>query len=125
MNNALKGALWSGVMWPGLGQVILKRYKRGAAIMLAVGVILTLIVAKAARLALAILEKIELQGGAIDMGTIADAARASTRSGSLTFNLLTLLLIACWIIGVADAYRIGRKMDLESHRPVLPPSGGR
>lgn len=108
-------------MWPGLGQVVLKRYKRGAAIMIAVGVILTIIVVKAAQLALAILEKIELQGGAIDMGTISNAAaKASTSTGNLSFNLLSLLIIVCWIIGIVDAYRIGRKMDLELRRPAQP-----
>lgn len=33
MNNSLKGALLSGVVFPGLGQIILKHYKRGIALM--------------------------------------------------------------------------------------------
>ena len=29
MNNSIKGAIFSGLVFPGLGQVILKYYKRG------------------------------------------------------------------------------------------------
>jgi hypothetical protein len=118
MNNSLKGALWSGLIFPGLGQVVLKRYKRGAIIMLAVLVSLAVMVVKAVENAFAILEKIELEGGAINMSTISNAVtQASISSGSLTFNLLLLLIIVCWIIGVVDAYRIGREKDFEQRSP--------
>jgi hypothetical protein len=112
MNNALKGALLSGLIFPGLGQVVQKHYKRGAVIMLAGLVSLSVVVVKAVQHALSILEKIASEGGAISMGAISDAAtQASTTSGGLTFNLALLFLILCWIIGVVDAYRIGKKTD--------------
>ena len=124
MNNALKGALWSGLIFPGLGQVVLKHYKRGAIIMLTVLVSLAVMVVKAVESAFAILEKIELEGGAINMSTISNAVtQASTSSGSLTFNLLLLLIIVCWIIGVVDAYRLGRKKDLEQRSPSQVSNG--
>jgi hypothetical protein len=126
MNNALKGAMWSGLIWPGLGQVVLKRYKRGIAIVLAVGVILTVIVVKAARFALAILDKIDLQGGPIDAGTIYNAAvQASAGTGGLSFNLLSLLMVVLWVVGIVDAYRIGRQLDLKPHGAPQSPIGGR
>jgi len=114
MNNSLKGAFLSGLIFPGLGQVVLKHYKRGAVIMLTVLVSLSVVAVKAVQHALAILEKIELEGGSISMSTISNAAaKASTTSGSLTFNLVLLLVILCWIIGIVDAYRIGKKKDIE------------
>ena len=114
MANSLKGALLSGLIFPGLGQVALKHYKRGAFIMLTVIVSMAAIVVKATQYALAILEKIELEGGAISMDTILDAAtEASANSGNLTLNLLFLLICVFWVLGTVDAYRIGRKIDLE------------
>jgi hypothetical protein len=114
MNNSLKGALLSGLVFPGLGQVVLKHYKRGAVIMLAVLVSLSVVVVKAVQHALAILEKIQSEGGVIDMSTISKAAtQGSTSSGSLIFKIALLLIIHCWIIGAVDAYRIGKKKDLE------------
>ena len=114
MNNSLKGAFLSGLIFPGLGQIVLKHYKRGAVIMLTVLVSLSVVVVRAVQHALAILERIESEGGAINMSTVSNAAtQASTTSGSLTFNLVLMLIILCWIIGVVDAYRIGKKKDIE------------
>jgi hypothetical protein len=120
MKNSWKGALLSGLVFPGLGQIILRHYKRGIALMLAVSISLLVIVVKATRLALAILEKIESEGGPIDISTISNAAtQALTPSDSLIYNLLLLWIAFCWIVGVIDAYRLGKKKDLEqSTSPV-------
>jgi hypothetical protein len=118
MSNSLKGALLSGLIFPGLGQIALKHYKRGAVIMLTVIVSLAVVVVKAVQHALAILEKIDLEGGIISMSTILNATtQASANSGSLILNLLFLLIGVCWITGTVDAYRIGRKKDIEQHSP--------
>ena len=114
MNNSLRGALLSGLVFPGLGQVMLKHYKRGAVLMLAITVTLMALLIKAVQQAFTILEKINSEGGEIDMSTIlSTATQASTTSDSLIFKLLLWLLIFCWVIGVVDAYIIGRKKDIE------------
>ena len=113
-NNSLRGALLSGLVFPGLGQVVLKHYARGIALMLTVLVSLSVIVLKAVQQAFTILEKIESEGRTIDMSTVSKAAtQAFTASGSLTITFLLSLIILCWIVGVVDAYRIGKKKDLE------------
>ena len=115
MNNSLKGAFLSGLVFPGLGQVILKHYKRGAVLILAVSASMLVILIKALQQAFAIMEKIELEGSVINLSTISNAAtQAATNFESPIFKLLLLLIIFCWIIGIVDAYRIGRKKDLES-----------
>ena len=116
MNNSIKGALWSGLMFPGLGQVIFKHYKRGIVLMFTVFASLMVIALKAVQHALTILEKIELEGGIIDIQTITDAAtRASSSSDGIIYNVGFLLIIICWIFGTVDAYRIGKKKDLEDN----------
>jgi hypothetical protein len=113
MKNSLKGAFLSGVVFPGLGQIILGHRKRGIALMLIVLASLFVIVAKAVQQALTILEKIE-SGGSIDFNAISNAAtQALTTSDKLIFNLVLLLTLICWIIGVVDAYIIGKKKDSE------------
>ncbi len=115
MNNSLKGAFLSGLIFPGLGQIVLKHYKRGVVIMFTVLAGMSVVVAKAVQHALTILEKIESEGGAISMSTISNAAtQASITSGNLMFNLISLLVILCWIIGVVDAYRIGKRKDIKT-----------
>ncbi len=120
MNNALKGALLSGLVFPGLGQIMLRHYKRGIALMLAVSVGLLVVIVKVTQLAFTILEKIESEGRGVDMGAALNAAhQAFTASDSLIYNLVLLWIILCWIIGVVDAYMAGRKKDLaQSARQV-------
>jgi hypothetical protein len=114
MNNSLKGALLSGLIFPGLGQVMLKHYKRGAVLVFVVTASVLAFIIKAVQQAFTILEKIESESGAIDISTISNAAtQVSTTSESLIFKLLLWLIIFCWVIGVVDAYRIGRIKDSE------------
>jgi hypothetical protein len=114
MNVSLKGALWSGFIFPGLGQIALKHYKRGAVLMLTVLVGLSVVVVKAVQHTLVVLEKLELEGAAISMNAISNVVtHTSSTSESLIFNLALLLIMFCWIIGTVDAYRIGRKEDIE------------
>jgi len=118
MSNALKGALLSGLVLPGLGQIVFKQYRRGIVIMLAVFTCLSVIVVKTVQQALDILEKIELQGAAIDMTAISNAAtRESVHSGGVMLNLFLLFLLVCWVAGTIDAYRIGKRKDLERGSP--------
>ncbi len=114
MKHSVKGAFLSGAVFPGLGQIVLKHYVRGIALMLTVSASLVVLVKKAVEQALAILEKIQWEGGVIDMITISNAAtQASTSSDGQTFNFLLFLIVSCWLIGTVDAYRIGKKKDLE------------
>jgi len=113
MRNALKAALLSGLVFPGLGQFVLKHHKRGIALMIVVLACLMAIVIKGVQQSLATLEKIASEGGIIDVKTVSNAAsQASTTSSSLIFNLGLLLIIICWMIGVIDAYRSGKKKDI-------------
>jgi TM2 domain-containing membrane protein YozV len=114
MTKALKAALLSGLVLPGLGQMILKFYKRGIALMLMTLGALIVIAVQATQQAITILERIEAEGGAVDLGTISNAAtEASTASNTTIFNIALLFLISCWIISIIDAYRLGKKKDLE------------
>jgi hypothetical protein len=113
MNNATKGALLSGLVFPGLGQVALKRYGRGTVLIVATLVIVVETAIKAVQQALAILETINPGSGVLDLAAIADAtSRALAGPGGRHIDLLFLLLLACWLVGVIDGYWVGRKMDI-------------
>ena len=118
MTNSLKASLLSGLVFPGLGQIFLKHYTRAAVIIVTVLAGLALIIVEAVQLGLAIMEKIASEGGAMDMETISDAASQAVTS-FLTMNLGFLVIILFWIIGTVDAYRIGKKKDIEEEGVVL------
>lgn len=126
MKHSLKAALLSALIFPGMGHVALKRYGRGAVLMLTVLVSLSVVVVNAVQQAFAILEKIESEGGIISLRTIQDAATQASTTSGVMLNLLSLFIVLCWIVGVVDAYRIGKKRDIAegstsqaSHRPPI------
>ena len=112
MKKSVKAALLSGLVFPGVGQIVLKYYTRGIALILAVIVSLIIIIIKAEQIALGVLQKIESEGGVIDTQTISDAAnRAVTASDSLIIKSAFFFIVICWVIGIIDAYMAGKKMD--------------
>ena len=114
MKNAIKGVLLSGLVLPGLGQVVLKIYKRGIALMLLVLIAFISIVVNASRQAFVVLEKVAAEGGAVDMESISHAASQATTTGDhLLLNVALLLILVCWLVSVVDAYTTGRKIDRE------------
>ena len=114
MKNSMKGALLSGLVFPGLGQIALKRYWRGFALMLTVMAGLYVMIVTALQQAYTILGTIEKEGGVPDSDTINQAAaQAATASDSPVISAVSLLILVCWILGIIDAYRIGKQKDLE------------
>lgn len=112
MKASLKGALLSGLVFPGAGQIALKHYKRGIALIYAVMAGMAAMIVKGVQMALAILDKLAASGGVIDVPAITAAAtRAITASDSLILNGAFFLIVICWVFGIIDAYFIGKKMD--------------
>jgi len=117
MRKSLKGVLLSGLVFPGYGQFVLKHYIRGIAFMLISLACLVVIGVKVLQQAFIVLEKIEYSSGAIDMSEILNAVNlVDTTSGDGIYKFASLLLLFCWIMGIIDAYRTGRKKDLEEHQ---------
>jgi TM2 domain-containing membrane protein YozV len=112
MRNSFKGALLSGLVFPGLGQIVLKQYRKGTCLMLVTLVGLFMFLATATRQAQAVLDKLKAVGGVPDFDTIArTAAQVTSARGSTLLSYLLLFIIFCWFFSIIDAYRIGRKMD--------------
>ena len=114
MKKSLKGALLSGLVFPGSGELWLKHPVRGIALIAGVAVSLAVIVTKVGQQALAMLEKMEAEGGAVDLVAIVNLAHA-TSYDDLTVKIASLVLVGCWVISVIDAYYLGSKKDVEEH----------
>jgi hypothetical protein len=114
MRKSLKGALLSGLVFPGYGQFVMKHYKRGIALMIVSIASLVVIGVKVQQQIFIVLENIEYGDGAIDMSGILNAVSLTdTTSGDVIYRFASLLLLFCWIIGIIDAYRIGMIEDPE------------
>jgi len=119
MKNSIKGALLSGLVFPGLGQMILRRYGRGISFILIVTCGLAVFFVIALQRAFAIINKLLAEGGMIDINTISKAAtQATSSSDNLIMTFCLLLILICWIISTFDAYRIGRKIDIQKSKSI-------
>lgn len=111
-SHALKAALLSGLVFPGLGQALLRHYGRAAALLAAFSALFIALLVKVMQRAAAIMESLQWEGGFIDVGMISEAAvRASDPSDDRSIQLLLGLLASCWLLGIADAALLGRRKD--------------
>ncbi len=112
MTPPLKATLISALVFPGGGHFYLKRHFTGALLAGVSLVCLYLLVSIAMEAAQAISQKI--LSGEIPMDVFRIREEIYTQSaiiGSTRGEVVTWLLVACWLVGIADSYRLGRKQE--------------
>jgi hypothetical protein len=108
MKTAIKAALLSALVFPGVGQMYLKRYARGLIPMVLTLIGLGVWIAQATAGALQELEKMQSQGGLVDLNAVANRVAASSASGDGYSSLIVPTIVVCWLFSVIDAYRLGK-----------------
>ena len=118
MQKSTLGMLVSGLVFPGLGHLVLKAYKRGITLIIITLSCMVAIMMTALKHASNIIQKIQQEGGVIDLDSVTQAAnQAVSAADQLTYNISYFILICCWLVGVIDGYRVGKKKDSE-----IPPA---
>ena len=111
MDKATKAALFSAILFPGWGQIYLKHYKRGLVFILPIlgGTVMlawTIISAGAA-----IIKAVPFKKEAFRISDVLSVTIRAFQSIDLTFFLLMIaLLLFLWLISIADAYQLGKKL---------------
>ena len=117
MSKALKGALFSALVFPGVGELVLKSYARGIAFVAVALACLGALVGMAVRQARTIVNALLAGGGAVDLDSVTTAANeAAHGAAGGVATAATLVLVLCWIASIIDAYRIGKQADTEGAR---------
>jgi hypothetical protein len=115
VKKSSKAALLSGLVFPGIGHVFLKNYLRGSVLVLVALAALSVIVTRTFQRAMIIVDQINSGNVPVDTAAVADMVAASTTStGTFVDNAALLALLACWLIGVIDSYRLGAAQESES-----------
>lgn len=113
MNKATKGVLLSGLVLPGLGQIVLKRWGRGVCIIVAVSVCFTVMIVEAVQLVFAVMEMAS-GGGTVKVTNLWGLVKElSIGSEIIAINICFLLISIIWFAAVIDAYFLGRGLDME------------
>ena len=112
MKRASKAALLSGLIFPGIGHMVLKQYLRGSVLMLSALIAFSVTVTRVFQRALTIVDRINSGDIPVETTAIAELVSNST-SGADGFieNTAVIILGACWLIGIIDSYRLGVEQE--------------
>ena len=108
MTRSTKAALLSGLVFPGIGHMVLKKYLRGSALIISALIASSIIVTVVIQRALTIVDRINSGDIPVETGAFAEMVSNSTNGAdSLIENISVVVLGACWLIGIIDSYRLG------------------
>lgn len=113
MKKSTKAALLSGLVFPGLGNLYLKRWLSGILLVGIAGYALYSIVSIMMRIALDITAKIESGAVPSDLDAVTLLVSEQLEVVERLTNIASLTLLGCWIVGIVSAYWLGRVQDLK------------
>jgi len=124
MTPPLKATLISALVFPGGGHFYLKKHFTGALLAGISLVCLYLLMSVAMEAAQVISQKI--LSGEIPLDILRIRKEIYTQSaaiGSTRGEVATWLLIICWLVGIADSYRLSRQQE-QTRQKSDPPQPG-
>jgi hypothetical protein len=113
MKKAIKGALLSGLVYPGLGQYVLGRKVIGATCMAIITACIVYIVTKIITLISVILDQMTqaVAKGSLDTFNALETTLKTVHESSLLGNAVPIVILLCWIGSIIHAYLIGKELD--------------
>jgi len=115
MSQAMKGTLLSALVFPGAGQLALRSYVRGFTLLAIVTVSLVLIIVGVMVEAEAVLAEVQSRGGVLDLTEITRLSEAAVSSSDHALvGYAGWAILVCWVVGIVDAWRTGRRLDREA-----------
>ena len=112
MKKSTKAALLSGLVFPGVGNMYLKRWISGIVLAGVAGYSLYIIFSVMMRIALDLTAKIESGAVPSDLDSVTLLVSQQLVEVEKITNTASLTLIACWVVGIVSAYFLGRAQDL-------------
>jgi hypothetical protein len=110
MNLAIKGALLNILLFPGWGQLYLKKYKKGILIIIATIAGVLSILWSVVQSTIKILKIAPYKKGTVTFKAVIHVTIDSIRALNLFYLYLILFfMILLWIFSIIDAYQSGKK----------------
>lgn len=108
----MKAVMWSTFVFPGTGHLYLRKYPTALILIGVSCASLYYLLVKTAENAMQMAEQLQTGNGQIDITSISELASAQSSGGdSMMLNIASLAILACWIIGIVDSYRVGKLQD--------------
>jgi TM2 domain-containing membrane protein YozV len=115
MKISYKAALLSTFVFPGVGQLYLKRYWRGLVIMFFVFAGLGYMIWSVTVSALNRLDDamVKVQGGTTKLQELSDIIGSKMLTTDSYHDAVLYVIICFWIFAIIDAYRIGKQREFQ------------
>jgi TM2 domain-containing membrane protein YozV len=118
MNYATKAALFNALLFPGWGQVYLKKYKTGILIIIAISAGIISILWSVAQTTINILKIAPIKKGTVTISVVIQLAIDAVKSLNIFYLYLILSsIILLWIFSIIDAYISGKKEMMSTGAP--------
>jgi TM2 domain-containing membrane protein YozV len=113
MKVSYKAVLLSTFVFPGVGQIYLKRYWRGLIIIFFVLTGLIYIIWSVTVSALNYLDDavVKMQGGGTNLKGLSDIVGSKMVNTNSYYDAVFYIIICIWIFAIIDAYRIGKQKE--------------
>jgi hypothetical protein len=111
VKRSTKAMLLSGLVFPGAGHFYLKRWTEGILLSGTAACALYFIASVALSTALDITSQIERGAVAADVGVITELVARHLQATEGATNMATIVLTACWIMGIVGSYWQGREKE--------------
>jgi len=119
VKKSTKAVFLSAFVFPGVGHLYLKQFVIGLLLLGGSASALYFSVSDAVSKALEIAVTMQSEGTPLDVDAL--TRRVSEQEGGaegFSLSMTTIALIAFWVIGVFDAYRVGRVVEKSEDAPV-------
>jgi predicted outer membrane lipoprotein/TM2 domain-containing membrane protein YozV len=123
MKKSVKAALLSGLVFPGMGHLYLKRWVAGVLLAGVAGYTLYAIVAVALAIALDVSQQIERGAIPADLDTVNHIVAQQLSGSAQATELASFTLLACWVFGIISAFWQGRVQDRHDAQITASRSG--
>jgi hypothetical protein len=118
MKNSTKGMLLSGLVYPGLGQLILGRVFSGIIFALLATAGFSVLLYRIVQRTLRVIDQILplLADKRLDVHALVELLNRDFAGGWRLENICLIGIAACWLVAIAHAYFAGKKMDRQPPR---------
>ena len=116
MNASTRGMLLSGLVYPGLGQLLSGHKRSGLTFVLGTSAGLIVLFYRLMKRAFRFVEQAlpKLADEALDLQTLKELVERSSNGGWWIENMCLIVIVGCWLAAIVHAYVAGKKIDLQS-----------
>jgi hypothetical protein len=116
MKASTRGMLLSGLVYPGIGQLLLGHKPFGIMLVLGTSAGLIGLTYRLVQRAYRVMEQAmsRLVDNALDMKTLMELIEHGSTGGWGVEKISLIVIIGCWMAAIVHAYFVGKKIDVQS-----------